>query len=163
MILSNVRRQSRGASRGLRAGFSIPELVVVMSIISIVLAMAGPKVTATIVAANVQSANVEMTARLATARQAAIRRGRGAVFHVSGNKAWVSVDNTGGAELLRDTLFLDDKYGVAATASIDSVRYDARGFANLAASQTFAVSKGGVARTVCVSAAGLILTGGCTL
>ena len=165
MTQSTLRTQRRGAPvTRRRRGFSLAELLVVISLMSIRLAIAGPRLGQTMLQANVRSASVELTARLALARQVAIRRGTGAVLKVSGNKAWVDVDQNGAPVILRDTLFLADKYGVALTYSgADTVRYDARGYATLTADQTFSVSKSSITKTVCVTAAGLLLSGGCTL
>jgi prepilin-type N-terminal cleavage/methylation domain-containing protein len=148
-----------------RAGFTLAELMIVVAMTAIVLAIAGPKITTTMTEANVRSANLEMSRRIAMARQAAIRRGRAATFNMNAGhtKAWVNVTkNDGTTTLLADTLFLGVKYGVTATATIDQIAYDGRGFASLATDQTFAVTKGSVTRSVCVTAAGFIVNG-CTL
>ena len=145
-----------------RAGFTLAELMIVISMMSIVLAVAGPKITATMTQANVRSASVEMARRIAMARQAAIRRGRVATFNMSTDrtKAWVNVTKSDGTtQLLADTLFFDTKYGVTATAGVSQVSYDPRGFASLAADQTFSVTKGSVTKSVCVTTAGFILPG----
>lgn len=155
----------RSGGRVARAGFTLVELMIVISMMSIVLAIAGPKITRTMTQANVRSANLEMSRRIAMARQAAIRRGRAATFMMNAThtKAWVNVTrNDGTTTLLADTLFLDVKYGVTATATVDQIAYDPRGFASLAADQTFSVTKGSVTKSVCVTAAGFILNG-CTL
>jgi type IV fimbrial biogenesis protein FimT len=164
MTQSIHRTPSRSAAVRRRRGFTLAEMMIVISVMSLMLAIAGPKLNRTMLQANVRSASVELQARLALARQVAIRRGSGAVLHVSANKAWVDVDQNGGPVILRDTLFLADKYGVALSYSgADSVRYDARGYATLTADQTFSVSKSSISQTVCVTAAGLLLSGGCTL
>lgn len=155
----------RKSALGVRAGFTLAELMVVISMMSIVLAVAGPKITATMTQANVRSASVEMARRIAMARQAAIRRGRTTTFNMNSDhtKAWVNVTKTDGStQLLADTLFFATKYGVTAGATVDQVSYDPRGFASLAADQTFSVTKGSVTKSVCVTASGFILSG-CTL
>jgi Tfp pilus assembly protein FimT len=139
--------------------------MIVISMMAIMLAIAGPKITATMTEANVRSASVEIAQRVAMARQAAIRRGRAATFNMNADrtKAWVNVTkNDGTTTLLADTLFLQKKYGVTAAATVDQIAYDGRGFASLAADQTLTVTKGSVGRTVCVTAAGFIVKG-CTL
>src|SRR5215212_5873727 len=131
--MSNTSNRTSGL--GARAGFTLTELMIVVSMMSIVLAIAGPKITATMTQANVRAANVEMSRRIATARQAAIRRGRAATFNMNAahTKAWVNVTkNDGTTVILADTLFLDEKYGVTASATVDQIAYDGRGFASLA-------------------------------
>ena len=146
-----------------RRGFSLTELLIVVSMMSLVLAIAMPRVKAATNIASVNAASAELGTRLALARQTAIRRGAPAVLHVSGDKAWVTVEQNGTAVLLRDTLNLSDKYKVVASATVDSVRYDARGFAQLGAAQKFHAVRGGKTSTVCVTAAGVLLPHGCTL
>lgn len=159
---------TNGANRrivkaGDRRGFSLMELLIVVSMMSLIFAMAMPRVKAATNVASVNAASNELGTRLAMARQAAIRRGAPAVFRVSGNKAWVTVDQNGTPVVFRDTLFLSTRYNVVASATVDSVRYDARGFALLGASQQFNVERGGVTSTVCVTAGGVVLPHGCTL
>ena len=165
-MLNTSKRTLRGSERQAgRGGFTLPELLIVISMISIMLAIAGPKIIATMTQATVRSASTEMGKRIAIARQAAVRRGRTATFNMNAahTKAWVNVTkNDGTTVLLGDTLFFEEKYGVTATATVNSISYDGRGFASLAAQQTFAVTKDDVTKSVCVTAAGFILNG-CTL
>jgi prepilin-type N-terminal cleavage/methylation domain-containing protein len=164
-MLTSSNRTHAASLRAARAGFTLAELMIVISMMSIVLAIAGPKITATMTQANVRSASVEMSRRVAMARQAAIRRGRAATFNMNEarTKAWVNVTkNDGTTVLLADTLFLDKKYGVSASATVNQIAYDGRGFASLASDQTLTVSKGSVSKAVCVTAAGFIING-CTL
>lgn len=161
-MLTTSKRTLATTGQTNRAGFTLTELLIVISMISIMLSIAGPKITQTFVEANVRSASVDVNAHVAIARQAAIRRARGAVFKMSDDrtKAWVDVDRPGTTpEILGDTLRIYDKYSVTTTATIDTIRYDARGFASLDAEQTFAVTKGSVTKSVCVTAAGFILNG----
>ena len=160
----NTFGRSRGKLIGKdRRGFSLTELLIVVSMMSLVLAIAMPRVKSATNVASVNSASAELGTRVAMARQAAIRRGAPAVFRVSGNKAWVTVESNGTAVLFRDTLNLGDKYKVVASATVDSVRYDARGFASLGGAQKFKVVRGGRSSEVCVTAAGVVLSHGCTL
>jgi prepilin-type N-terminal cleavage/methylation domain-containing protein len=148
---------------GARAGFTLMEMLLVISVSSLMLAIAGPRMVRTMARENVRAASVQLTERLVIARQTAIRRNGGAVLHVASGKVWVAADNGTATPLpVGDTLYLS-RFGVTATASIDTVRFDARGFSNLGASQTFVVTKDSQSQTVCVTAAGLMLGEGCTL
>lgn len=160
---TNFSARGRGMIATDRRGFSLTELLIVVSMMSLVLAIAMPRVKAATNIASVNAASAELGTRLALARQTAIRRGAPAVLHVNGQKAWVTVEQNGTVLLLRDTLNLSDKYKVVASATVDSVRYDARGFAQLGAAQKFQAARGGKTSTVCVTAAGVLLPHGCTL
>jgi Tfp pilus assembly protein FimT len=162
MILST--RPSNSSRRFARQAMTLIELLVVIVMTSLILMMVAPRLRGATTSANVHSASADIATRITIARQSAIRRGRDAVFHYSGTKAWTMIVNSNGTmTALGDTVFLTSKYGVSMTPSVDSIRYNARGFANLGSSQTFQLSKSGVSQTVCVTAAGLVLQRGCTL
>jgi len=140
------------------------ELLVVIVMTALILMMVAPRLRAVTTSADVRAASADVSNRLTIARQSAIRRGRDAVFHYAGTKAWIMIVDQGGSmSAVGDTVFLTSKYGVSMTTSVDSIRYNARGFANLGSSKTFEISKSGVTQTVCVTAAGLVLQHGCTL
>lgn len=157
---SASRRRTIGTDR---QGFTLNELLIVVSMMSLIFAMAMPKVKSATNVASVNAASAELGARLALARQTAIRRGAPAVLHVSGDRAWVTVESNGAVALLGDTLDMANRYKVAASATVDSVRYDARGFALLGGVQKFDMARGGKTSTVCVTAGGVLLPHGCTL
>lgn len=140
------------------------ELLVVIVMTALILMILAPRLGGVTTGANVRSASAEIANRITIARQSAIRRGRPAVFHYAGTKAWVMIaDQSGGMSAIGDTVYLTSKYGVSMTTSVDSIRYNARGFASLGSSQTLEISRSGVTQTLCVTAAGLVLQLGCTL
>jgi len=162
MIIS-TRPSSRSRHRA-RQAMTLIELLVVIVMTALILMMVAPRLRAVTTNADVRAASGDVATRITIARQAAIRRGRDAVFHYAGTKAWTMIVNSNGTmTALGDTVFLTSKYGVSMTTSVDSIRYNARGFANLGSSQTFDITKSGVSQTVCVTAAGLVLQHGCTL
>ena len=162
MILST--RPSNSSYVVARSAMTLIELLVVIVMTALILMMLAPRLRAVTTSADVRSASADVATRITIARQSAIRRGRDAVFHYAGTKAWTMIVNSGGTmTALGDTVFLTSKYGVSMATSVDSIRYNARGFANLGSSQTFELSKLGVTQTVCVTAAGLVLQRGCTL
>ncbi len=148
---------------GARRGVSIAELLIVIITMAVIMSMAAPKVESMRNSTNVHSASFDMANRITIARQTAIRRGAETVFHATANKTWTNVDQNGTQTLIGDTLFLAQKYNVSVTSSMDTIRYSTRGFASLGSSQTYAVARSGVTQTVCVTAAGFVLSRGCTL
>ena len=161
-ISQSTRRRAEWTPRS-RTAFTLIEMLSVIVMIGLVLMIAAPRLSLTSRAIKVQSAAVDLTARLSMARQSAISRGAESVLHLSANKVWVTVDLNGTHTLLKDTLFLQHRYGVSVVASMDTIRYNNRGFAKLGANQTFQITKEGDARTVCVTAGGQVLRHGCTL
>jgi Tfp pilus assembly protein FimT len=146
-----------------RAAFTLIELLTIIVFMGLILTITAPRLARTSRDIKVRSAAVDLSARLTLARQAAISRGGESVLHYASDKVWVTVDSSGTQRLLRDTLFLAQRYGVTVSASMDTIRYNTRGFARLGSSQTFAVTKAGTTHTVCVTAGGLVLSRGCTL
>jgi Tfp pilus assembly protein FimT len=138
-------------------------MLTIVVMIGMLLLIAAPRLSRASRTVNVQSAAVDITSRLSMARQTAISRGGESIVRRSGNKLWVDVDQNGSFTLLRDTLFLEQRYGVSLSATMDTIRYNTRGFARLGASQRFQVTRHGETRTVCVMASGLVLPRGCTL
>ena len=62
----------------------------------------------------------------------------------------------------RAVVRLDSAYNVTMTASRDSIVFNGRGIAvGLSGSQTITLSKTGITKSICVSALGAILQGGC--
>jgi Tfp pilus assembly protein FimT len=135
-------------------------VIVMMALILMILA---PRLSGVTTSASVQSASFEVANRIALARQVAIRRGVPTVFHQTSNKVWLTTDQSGTQTVYGDTLFVQQKYNVSVTSTMDTIRYSARGFASLGASQTFELVRSGKTQTVCVTAAGLVLSRGCTL
>jgi Tfp pilus assembly protein FimT len=138
-------------------------MLTIVVMVGMLLLIAAPRLSRASRAVNVQAAAVDVTSRLSMARQTAISRGGESIVRRSGNKLWVDVDQNGTFTLLRDTLFLGQRYGVSVSATMDTIRYNTRGFARLGSSQSFQITKQGDTRTVCVTASGLVLPRGCTL
>lgn len=156
-------RLPHGGRAPLRRGVTLVELLLVIVMTTLILSIVAPKLSAVTTTTSVQSASFDVANRIAVARQLAIRRGTETVFHYSSNKIWVTADVNGTQTLVGDTLFVDKKYNVDVTSSMDTIRYSTRGFASLGSSQTYQMTRSGVSQTVCVTAAGLVLSHGCTL
>ncbi len=147
----------------LRRGLTLIELLLVIVIMGVVMMVTAPKLRGITTNVNLRGASQELTTRLVIARQTAIRRGSVAVLHVANDKAWLMVDNKGTQSVVGDTLRFVDKYHVYVTATLDSIRYNPRGFASLGSTQTFTIVKDGVTEQVCVTGMGMMLGRGCQL
>ncbi len=163
MRTRTIVRSAAGARPRSRGAFTLIEMLVVIVFMGLMTLMLAPRLSRASRAVNARAAAVDLTARLAMARQSAISRGDESVVHYASNMVWVTVDSNGTQALLRDTLRLDQKYGVFVAASIDTIRYNTRGFARLSASQTYQLTNIDEVQTVCVTAAGLVLPRGCIL
>lgn len=144
-----------------RLGYSLAEVLIVISIIGIVTATAVPRLAKAKNQAQLTGAVTRFTRAVMTARQAAIQRGKTSYFRHSNNKFWVIVDTTGNLSdsvIITAAYDLSDEYGVTVTApsGVTSIQYDPRGVSTQTTKQVFAF-KHTVSETVdslCISRLG---------
>ena len=160
-------------------GFTTTELLMVMALLSVILAMVMPRFHTVQARAHVRSAKQTVAAQLATARAAAIRRGRTARVTTNGNTISVSVsDSVGAFTALSSTIDLGKQYKVdlascpssgSCTTGSYNLDFDSRGFASSLTDlrrYVVTVQSGRYAArpdTVCVSRMGIVLPRGCNL
>ena len=144
-----------------RFGYTLAEVLIVISIIGIITAISVPKFASAKNQAQLTGAMTRVSRGIMAARQAAIQRGKVAYFKHSNNKFWVIVDTTGN---LTDSIVItppyniSTEYGVAITApvGVTSIQYDPRGVATQPTKRVFSF-KHSVSNTVdslCVSRLG---------
>lgn len=134
-----------------RSGYTVLELVIVLTITSLVLAIALPRGRLMVDQVAVQSAASDLLATLDLARALAI----------AGNAAVaVDVDSSTGMVRVRrgNLVFLSrsvgEAHGVKLVATRDSLAYSGRGFGRGAANMSIAIRRGAAADTVFVSRLG---------
>lgn len=144
-----------------RLGYTLAEVLIVISIIGIITAMSVPKLAKAKNQAQLTGAVTRFTRAVMTARQAAIQRGKTAYFRHNNSRFWVIVDTTGSLSdsvIITAAYDLSAEYGVAVTSPSGetSIQYDPRGVATQATKQVFAF-KHSVSNTVdslCISRLG---------
>ena len=156
-----------------RRGFTMLEIMIVCAILAIISVMALPKFTKLKTGNNLRSSKQQLAAAIATARAAAVQKGRGAQFHVNGSTMWVTADTSSKASVTKQTVIpqqsLTQRFAVTMTmrtpASDSLLIYDSRGFLTpaLSTSAMYILSAQGRADTVCVSRLGIIMKSGCSL
>ena len=151
-----------------RSGFTITELLVVFAFMGLMFAIAGPKIGRMKTSANLRSAKDQLAASIATARAAAVQKGRQSRFLVQGNWIRVEVDTSavGNMAVIR-LIQLDTLYGARVTvrAPVDTIRaYDPRGYGRTNSSGTavYVLTVGGYSDSVCVTQLGALMKRGCT-
>lgn len=156
--------------RRTRSGFSMVELLVVIAIMGILVTFAVPKIRTFRSGNNLRSAKAQVASSLATARAAAIQKGRAARFIVRGNNLAVAVDTSGTFGLqeliVLSNVPIDDRYGATITvrtAADSTVSYDSRGFGATGSGSRaiYVLRVQSLADSVCVSPLGLINKQGC--
>jgi prepilin-type N-terminal cleavage/methylation domain-containing protein len=138
-----------------RPAFTLLELIVVLSVLGIVMAIAAPGVSRSRNAAAVRSASNDLASTFAFARQAALSRRRltAIVFDTAAGVVTVRSAGAGAAEriLWRD---LGLSYGIVLRANRDSAVYDARGLGYGVSNLTITIRRGTAVDTLTLSRLG---------
>jgi prepilin-type N-terminal cleavage/methylation domain-containing protein len=117
-----------------RQGFTLIEMLIVMTVIGVLLGMSLPGFRQTIIRQSVHGATMAVASQLAKARGTAASRGCPAVMHlVAGADAsvWVTSCQTvgGGVDTIGVVEDLSDKFDVTVAANRDSIVFSPTGLA----------------------------------
>jgi len=151
-----------------RAGFSLTELLMVFAVLAVVTAIGVPRFDYVRTSSGVRSARDQLASQIATARNAAIRRGRMAYFVADNNQVWVTVSTSGSTvpspvgprvDLMKEFKVTLSMEPAPSGGTRDSITYDGRGMARglTASTRRYILSRGAMSDTVCVAGSGLIL------
>jgi prepilin-type N-terminal cleavage/methylation domain-containing protein len=145
-------------------GFTLVELMIVISIMGIVSVIAFPKATSMMTSLGVRAATQNVASYLATTRAAAIQTGRTATFVRQGNVIWVRITHSNGVvDTIGAPRDLNAEHGVALSGP-DTIAYNARGFAVALSSTAVIVATRDAERdSACVFGLGKISTQQCGL
>jgi prepilin-type N-terminal cleavage/methylation domain-containing protein len=156
---SESRRDScAGSSRG----FTVMEMLLVITILGITMTIGLPRMSAGVTSANVRGARTTLINLLARARIAATQSNRVAVLKIEGNNAVILLRprlavGAGTADTLGAVAQLGEAYGVTVTGAIDSVRFDPRGLASgFGTGTSFQVSRYGTTETIRIDGLGRV-------
>lgn len=138
---------SRLTSIRQRRGFTLPEILIVIVMISLLALVAIPRFSTANGKRQMESARMRIAAALATARAAAIQKGYPVRFRLTSNRITVNRDTTGASNII-SPVPLDTLYNVSATAVAFTDPFDVvfsgRGFSNVGSSATIRLSRPGV-------------------
>lgn len=145
-----------------RSGYSLVELLFVFLVIGVIAAIGVPKFDYLRTSSRVRSARDQVSISLATARAAAIQRGRPARLTVLQSKLVLEAqDSSGNWVKLRQPVDLKENLGVLVTATLPDVTYNSRGFARVPGGQKYVLMAGDQTDSVCVSGLGIVMRRGC--
>ena len=152
-----------------RQGYTLTEMLIVVVIVGALTMFAIPKFSVVVQRNKLSAAREEITAAIATARAAAVQKGRSATFRiVSGNRIAVTVVS---ADQSTTTTLVPAKslmtlYNVSIASATDSaITYDMRGFVTPRLSSTGMIKlrQGARRDSICLTRAGQIMPRGCSL
>ena len=153
------RARQRLTSNTLRSGFTLPEILIVIVMISLLALVAIPRFATANGKRHMESARMRVAAGLATARAAAIQKGEPVRFQITSNR--VTVLRLAGSTDLISPVPLDTLYKVTVGNVGDpfNVDFSGRGFAtNLGSNKTIRLRRSGVADdSVVVTITGMVM------
>lgn len=134
-----------------RAAFTLAELLLVLTIVGVLLALAVPRLVGVADRIAVRGAAGDLAATFAFARQSAVLRRSSVAVALDTGRVRVAADDS---VLLERSM--RNVYGVTLRSSRDSMAYDARGLGFGAANLMVVVRRGRVVETLFVSRLGRV-------
>jgi prepilin-type N-terminal cleavage/methylation domain-containing protein len=149
-----MNHRPRRLTRHPRPGFTLPEILIVIVMISVLALIAIPRFSLANGKRHMESARLRVGAALVTARQAAIQRGQTVQFAIKSNRVTVVA---GGINLI-SPVPLDTLYKVTADNGANTtIDFTSRGFATLADKKVVTLRRAGLADdSVLVTKTGMV-------
>lgn len=146
-----------------RRGFTLIEVLMVITIVGILLGVVVPRYGAISGGMSVHSAKQELGSMLAQGRATAIRTDQTVLVVRAGNViSLVGVNGSGSTIISQQDL--GSQFNVTVSASRDTVTYDSRGMVTgNSATLKFVVTNGSTRDSVCLMALGKVTRTGCAL
>ncbi len=150
-----------------RQGFTLTEMLIVVVMVGMLTMITLPKFSGLVERNRLSAAREEIAAAIATARAAAVQKGRTATVRFSGNQMWVTVvtSNAGATTNVVPVKSFMTLYNVSVAATDTLFTYDMRGFVTprLGATGIFRIVGGSRRDSVCITTSGQIMPRGCSL
>jgi prepilin-type N-terminal cleavage/methylation domain-containing protein len=135
----HVRRLTRGH---LRRGFTLPEILIVIVMISLLALLAIPRFATANGKRHMESARMRIAAAIATARAAAIQKGEIVTFKIENDSVTVKAGSD--ATDLVSPVPIKTLYSVSTNGSDYTISFTSRGFATLGAKTVINLTRPGV-------------------
>ena len=153
-----------------RRGYTVTEMLIVVSIMALMATFALPKFRGLAERNRLTSAREELAAAIATARAAAVQKGRTATLVLTGNQMWVTVvtNNAGSTTTIVPVKSFSSLYNVSVSpkdAALTSITFDMRGFATPRLSSTgiFRINGASKKDSLCTTTAGQLMPRSCSV
>jgi prepilin-type N-terminal cleavage/methylation domain-containing protein len=152
------RPRARLTSARARRGFTLPEILIVIVMISVLALVAIPRFATANGKRHMESARMRVAAALATARAAAIQKGEPVRFRIASNRVTVKSTSADTTNLV-SPIPLDTLYDVRVTSPTGTIVVDfsARGFASYGSLLNIKLRRPGVSDdSVLVTTTGMV-------
>lgn len=152
-----------------RRGYTLTEMLIVVSVVGMLTLISMPRFSRLVERNKLTAAREELASAIATARAAAVQKGRTATLFLSGNQMWVTVvtSSSGATSTVVPVRSFSTLYNVTVTPypAITSVSFDMRGFANprLSAKGIFRIQGNSKKDSLCITTAGQLMPRSCSL
>lgn len=153
-----------------RRGYTLTEMLIVVSVVGMLTLISMPRFSRLVERNKLTAAREELAAAIATARAAAVQKGRTATLFLSGNQMWVTVvtSSAGTTTTVVPVKSFSTLYNVTVAPkdpAITSVTFDMRGFANprLPATGVFRIQGSSKKDSLCITTAGQLMPRSCSL
>jgi prepilin-type N-terminal cleavage/methylation domain-containing protein len=153
-----TRRDARLTFSGARRGFTLPEILIVIVMISVLALVAIPRFASANGKRHMESARMRVAAAVATARAAAIQKGQTVRLQIASNRVTVKSTSADTTNLV-SPVPLDTLYKVRVTSPTGTILLDfsARGFANYGSKLVIKLARSGVSDdSVVVTSTGMV-------
>ena len=139
-----------------RPGFTLPEILIVIVIISVLALIAIPRFSMASSKRHLESARMRVMAALVTARQAAIQKGTSVTFTLDNTNTVRVKQTSGDTTNLVSPVPLNTLYKVTAS-STTTIEFTSRGFTTLSGNSPIILTRAGVGvDTLIVSKTGMV-------
>ncbi len=134
-------------------GFTLIEILMVVTVIGLLTAIALPRIGDAMVAQNARAGRDAVISQHAKARAAAIQRGRSTFLVFNGNSMVIVSRHpvTGAVDTVGNVEDLLGRFGVTVSTTRDTLTFDARGLGTESSATTITVTRGTHAYQVTVS------------
>lgn len=137
-----------------RAGFSLVEMLIALSVAGLMMALALPRLRDGLVTRDIKSARAAVANMFARARVNALQTRKTTTVNFSGTSVWVTMPLGAGLDTVGALVNLTNAYGVDVTASAPTISLLPTGLANMAMPVTVRVTRSGKSDSVTISGYG---------